>query len=212
MLAKIFRNSLQPFFCSLLKPFTISSHSCVSEQFIFKVFNWEFYPKYVLAVSKHLFCQSQCRALATVPSHYAFVITREMFDHLNLLGLHCQLCYLYSQSLQGLMAMITHVGWPPQSRRKSCCLIFLETRHLCIAKKCSFLNIPLCLPCSALGLLNVWPADTRTWDGCFGKTVCTRAPVCVCVFFEVWDDLHNPHTRLIPVWQHKTRLCAQMLV
>lgn len=95
-------------------------------------------------------------------------------------------------------------------REKSRCLIFCETRHLCTAKKCSFLNIPLCLPCSPLSLLNVWPADTRMWDGCFGKTMCTRAPVCV--FFEVWDDLHSPHTRLIPMWQHKTRLCAQMLV
>lgn len=87
---------------------------------------------------------------------------------------------------------------------------FCETRHLCIAKKCSFLNIPLCLPCSALSLLNVWPADTRTWDGCFGKTMCTRAPVCVCVFWGLGWFTQLPHSINSHVTAQNSPVCADV--
>lgn len=51
---------------------------------------------------------------------------------------------------------------------------------------------------------------TRTWDGCFGKSVCTRAPVCVCVFWGLGWFTQPPHSINSRVTAQNSPVCTDV--
>lgn len=51
---------------------------------------------------------------------------------------------------------------------------------------------------------------TRTWDGCFGKSVCTRVPVCVCVFWGLGWFTQPPHSINSRVTAQNSPVCTDV--